>query len=340
MRRRDVLRDVTTLILDGLSVTAELVHDIISDPAYSVRILSLRGVRNLNEPKLRAVLQMAVRPSRPEGTPRLQGLYIFGAKDTLPLPASPVTTKGNSLSSGLNQRSHRALAAALDEVADECQWYDQKGLVLPREVPEEWASTVLACAGVISFDAVLCRGPRHLNSPVYGTINMSAHSPPPPYVPSKWAIATHTVSGCAGCGTAPEGWTVWGDSVGTDAEDSSCRFPLLAPPPVHSSNIKAAQRPTGASTNSRTNQAGNSNSKPRRFIARCMECIRDRYCWACCKWWCEKCYALGQMDSHDGLYYKVRDRLCIRCGPGHDSSDDDDPNTNTPADESTEALAG
>lgn len=44
-----------------------------------------------------------------------------------------------------------------------------------------------------------------------------------------------------------------------------------------------------------------------------MECLRDRYCWACRKWWCEKCFTLGQLDSHDGLYYKVRDGLCFLC---------------------------
>lgn len=316
------------MILDGLSVTAELVHDIISDPAFSVRILSLRGVKNLNEPKLRAALQMAVRPSRPDGTPRLQGLYIFGAKDPPSLPASPAPNAGTTITSGWNQRSLQTLAAALYDGADECSWYDKKGTIISRPIPTEWAETMLSCAGIVSFDTVLCRGPRHLNSPAYGSIDIAANSPPSPYVPSKWAAATHAVDGCAGCGSAPEGWTVWGESVGIEGSEATCRFPLLAPAPIHSSNVTVAKCPSGAAAYaSRARRPA--DQPPRRFIARCMECLRDRYCWACSKWWCEKCFTLGQMDSVDGLYYKVREGLCVMCeeedaarfGPALDTPD-------------------
>ncbi|ROW06686.1 hypothetical protein VPNG_06752 [Cytospora leucostoma] len=120
LRRQDILRNVSTLILDGLSVTAELVHEIINDPSFPVRILSLREVKNLNEPKLRAVLQMAVRPSRPEGTPRLKGLYIFGAKDPPVLPANTkaIGNGGNATAASWIQRSHQALSAALHRPCD------------------------------------------------------------------------------------------------------------------------------------------------------------------------------------------------------------------------------
>lgn len=280
---------------------------------------------------------MAVRPSRPEGTPRLKGLYIFGAKDPPPLPATPAPTLDKSIQTDWNQRSHKALAAVLHDVADECLWYDKKGCIIPQEVPAEWASTVLACAGVISFDAVLCRGPRHFNSPAYGTIDIAANSPPPPYTPSRWAVATHSIEGCAGCGSAPEGWTVWGELAGIDADDESCRFPLLAPPPLHTSNVKAARCPSGADMNPRATRA--SNNKPRRFIARCLECLRDRYCWGCSKWWCEKCFTLGQVDSHDGLYYKVREGRCTLCEEAEsDTSGGHIPNTS--AEESTGVTTG
>jgi hypothetical protein len=304
---------VSTLILDGLSVTAELVHEIVSDPSYSVRILSLREVKNLNEPKLRAALQMAVRPSRPEGMPRLKGLYIFGAKDPpcLTVDAAAIGNGGNATAAGWNQRSHQALSDVLHQPSD--LWYDRKGTVVPRPVPMEWASTILACAGLISFDAVLCRGPRHFNSPAFGQVNIGPSSPPSPQVPSSWAVATHALDGCSGCGAAPEGWTVWGESAGTDGDDDTCRFPLLAPPPVHSSNTKVACCPSGADVKLSRGHGPN-KTEHRRFLARCMECLRDRYCWGCNKWWCEKCYVPGQMDSHvDGLYYKVRDGLCDEC---------------------------
>ncbi|KAI7778774.1 hypothetical protein LA080_001641 [Diaporthe eres] len=278
LRRQQILRDVSTLILDGLSVTAELVHEIISDPSYSVRILSLREVKNLNEPKLRAALQMAVRPSRPEGTPRLKGLYIFGAKDPpcLTGDTAAIGNGGNATAAGWNQRSHQALSDVLHQPSD--LW-----------------------------------GPRHFNSPAFGQVSIGPSSPPSPQVPSSWAVATHALDGCAGCGAAPEGWTVWGESAGTDGDDDTCRFPLLAPPPVHSSNTKVACCPSGADV--KPSRSGGSNrTEQRRFLARCMECLRDRYCWGCNKWWCEKCYVPGQMDSHvDGLYYKVRDGLCDEC---------------------------
>lgn len=309
LRRQHILRHVSTLVLDGLSVTAELVHEIISDPSFSVRILSLRDVKNLNEPKLRAALQMAVRPSRPKGTPRLKGLYIFGPKDppALPTNTTAIGNGGNVTAASWNQRSHQALSAALHTPFD--LWYDRKGMMVARPMTTEWASTILACAGLISFDAVLCRGPRHFNSPAFGRVNIGPSNPPSPQVPSSWAVATHALGGCAGCGSAPEGWTVWGDSGGIDSDDFTCRFPMLAPPPMHSSNTRVACCPTGADMNpSRTRRS--SGPQPR-FIARCMECLRDCYCWGCKRWWCENCQ---QMDP-DGSCYKARTvKSCWECG--------------------------
>ncbi|KAK7708235.1 hypothetical protein SLS63_013565 [Diaporthe eres] len=100
------------------------------DPSYSVRILSLREVKNLNEPKLRAALQMVVRPSRPEGTPRLKGLYIFGAKDPpcLTGDTAAIGNGGNATAAGWNQRSHQALSDVLHQPSD--LWYDRKGTMV------------------------------------------------------------------------------------------------------------------------------------------------------------------------------------------------------------------
>ncbi|KAH0564826.1 hypothetical protein GP486_001786 [Trichoglossum hirsutum] len=82
----NLLKDIQTLILDGLSVTAELVQEIICDASYNVRILSIREVKDLDERKLMQVLNYAVRPSRAPDTPKLKGLYIFGPRDPEPLP--------------------------------------------------------------------------------------------------------------------------------------------------------------------------------------------------------------------------------------------------------------
>ncbi|KAM0490636.1 hypothetical protein ACHAP8_011325 [Fusarium lateritium] len=137
LRQRDILVHVQSLILDGLSVTAELCHDIINDPNYSVRMLSIRGAQNLNHGKLRAALAYACRSSRPENTPRLKALYVFG--------------------------DHK------DEQTDADAWWSRKGRVLESTNDmDDWAQCMLACQGIISFDAVLCQGPRHANSPAFG----------------------------------------------------------------------------------------------------------------------------------------------------------------------------
>ncbi|MBE7180507.1 MAG: hypothetical protein INR71_04720, partial [Terriglobus roseus] len=95
--RNDVLRNVTTLVLDGLTVTADLVSDILVGDKFNVRILSIREVKHLNERKLRQALWYAVRPGRPEGTPKLKGLYVFGQKEKAALPpAAPAAPAPNT----------------------------------------------------------------------------------------------------------------------------------------------------------------------------------------------------------------------------------------------------
>ena len=81
LQRRNVLRSVQTLVLDGLSVPADLVRDIIAEDTFNVRILSIRECKHLNERKLQQVLRYAVRPSRPAGTPKIKGIYFFGQRE-------------------------------------------------------------------------------------------------------------------------------------------------------------------------------------------------------------------------------------------------------------------
>ncbi|KAK1976596.1 hypothetical protein LZ30DRAFT_302992 [Colletotrichum cereale] len=246
IRGQHILQDVQTLILDGLSVTAELCHEIILDSAYSVRLLSVRGVKNLNERKLCGSLQYACRPSRPEGMPRLKGLYVFGAKQTPLLPTE----------------SQQALTSSLRPEGED--WYQKKGHIITRPLADEWANTLVDCHGIIAFDALACTGPRHMNSPAYGKVRV-------PPAARHWAVATIALGGCAGCGAAPEGMTVHN---GTPA----IHRPLLAPPPLTTSSVKAATTPLNGS-----------GSNPS-FVARCVDCLRERYCASCNKWWCEECY--------------------------------------------------
>lgn len=346
------------LSLDGLSVTADLVHDILKDPSFSVRVLSIRGVKNLNERQLRGALGYACRESRPEGTPRLKGLYIFGPKDAAPgpLPAresrSPSPTSPTAVAAAWNNRSQKALTAALDEEPE--AWYTRRGhQLVPLRISPEWASTLVACAGIIAFDSVLCTSPRHFNSRAWGTINIealnAAGSPASASVP-QFNVATHSLGGCASCGSAPEGWTIWGEEAFESQRDSdgrrtsdSCntdigRFPLLAPPPMHSASLRVAMCPTGQPVRPIPFAAGDKQQQAR-FIPRCFDCIRDRYCAGCHRWWCESCYvgpfassprsqagwhagaadlvsnplpgtnASGVNDSGSAMY-KVRDGMC------------------------------
>jgi hypothetical protein len=314
----DILRDVQVLSLDGLSVTAELVHDILVDPAFSVRILSIRGVKNLNERKLRGALQYACRSSRPEGTPRLKGLYVFGPRDTVPtLPpkegsGSSTPTSPGAVAAAWNNRSQKALTDALAEEPE--AWYVRRGNQFPNRINSEWASTLVACSGIISFDLILCTGPRHFNSPAWGTVNIealdAAAASAAPSVP-HFSVATHSLGGCASCGSAPEGWTVWGEEVVKSQRDSdgrrtseSCmtdlaRFPLLAPPPMHSASLHVAMCPTGQTVRSRLPFIPTGKQQKARFIPRCFDCIRDRYCGGCHRWWCESCY-IGPRASSPG----------------------------------------
>ncbi|EAA31307.3 hypothetical protein GE21DRAFT_8937 [Neurospora crassa] len=318
LRCLDILRHVQVLCLDGLSVTSELVHEILTDPTYSVKILSIRDVVNMNEGKLRAALQYACRPSRPEGTPRLKGLYLFGPKDSArpDLSNSGASTPTSTCSS----TSWAAGTGAADQEPE--AWYTKRGAQFPvlngsRTISEwaSWASTLIACYSNIAFDAVLCTGPRHLNSRAWGTVNIealnAAKNPASADVPIH-AVATHSLGGCAGCGSAPEGWTIWGEeppaerdpherraSEGGTMTTDIGRFPLLAPPPLHSVSLKSAMCPTGQSVYTRLSQF-RSKDEQARFIPRCYDCIRDRYCTGCNKWWCETCYVGPWASVHDG----------------------------------------
>lgn len=268
--RAGILQDVQTLVLDGLSVTAELVNDVLVDPRFNVRILSIREARNLNQRKLMQSLQYACRPTRPDGSLRLKGLYVFGTRDAAPSPRQPGQSAGAKIGVRWNHRSNTALRELLDGEGDD--WYHRKGKVISRPVADGWAETLLSCREAIHFDAVLCTGPRHQNSSAFGRV-------PVPAVPGgasrSWSVATFALGGCATCGCAPEGFT-------THDSSPPGELPLLAPPPLHSSNVKTAARPAAV--------AGPDSGARPQFVPRCWDCIRDRYCFSCDQWWCEACY--------------------------------------------------
>jgi hypothetical protein len=291
LSRQSVLGNVSTMLLDGLTVPAEIVREIISEDKYNVRILSIREAKHLNERKLMQALKYAVRPTRPTGTPKLRGLYIFGPMEASPGPPEPIIGRrrsptrypdsspagvmsvlGAQLGAEWNKRSQEALTKDLCGVED--KWYQPTGFMFKKKTPlSDWADTIAACEGIIHFDAVLCRGPRH------NPLNYAHQDPNTPQNPHNTyltpAIATVALGphGCNKCKSCPEGPAIFGESP-------SHHLPLLSPPPLHSSSIRAAQWP---------HTKDNSTEPPKLFV-RCKDCLKHRWCERCGKWWDESCY--------------------------------------------------
>lgn len=272
--KRDLLCHVQTMILDGLGVTAELVHEIMSEDRFNVKILSVRGCASLNQRRLMQVLQTAVRPGRSPDMPRLKALYVFG-----PIPVGPwaghgltasvdagVTERlGANVGTAWNKKSHQHLKSSLSGADD--LWYQSSGKLFRfRNDCEavEWAETLRMCLGIINFDAVLCRGPRHDDAFVGDALWLAPK------------IATVALgAGCAKCGSSPEEPARYGVSP-------MDHLPLVDPPPFYSSTVREAQKPHLVGANSR--------SYPPLHV-RCEDCLRARYCERCHVWWDESCYS-------------------------------------------------
>ncbi|KAI3320983.1 hypothetical protein HD806DRAFT_209494 [Xylariaceae sp. AK1471] len=296
LRRCNILQDVNTLVLDGLSVTSEFLNDILVDPSLRIRILSIREVKNLNERKLMQTLRYACRPTRSDGMPRLKALYYFGKRDAAPLLATPPPTEvaparasgGAHISVDWNRKSQHALKEYIEGEGED--WYNQKGKVINKPIVDGWAETLLDCREMMRFDAVLCTGPRHRNSPAFGKTPIT---PATTDGSSPWGVATFALGGCASCGSAPEGFTVYGDSRLED-------LPLLSPIPLHSSSVKSATCPVAMV------HEGNQRLE---FVPRCLECIRERYCFSCNQWWCEACYQVPSRDELTAQHVQIVDDM-------------------------------
>ncbi|EAS29785.2 uncharacterized protein CIMG_08531 [Coccidioides immitis RS] len=283
--RRAILQDVRTLILDGLSVPADLVAEIVLNDRFNVSILSIRGCLNLNERKLMQTLQYAVRPGRAKGTPRLKGIYHFSPKDS-DQPSCHQTTLGKRRRPDLAQTGHHTNHAyhphhSEKDVQHRHEWYKPSGQVLKGTITNGWAQTLQLCERIISFDAVLCRSPRHDPNSFTGENSKRIGS----YLQPAIATVALGPRGCEGCGTAPEGPAVWGYSP----EEY---FPLLAPPPLHSSRIAVAKNPAVYKNESPT------------LIMQCEDCVRNRLCRRCNRWWCSDCLQDPEILRTPGTAYQ------------------------------------
>ena len=305
LRRLKVLHYVQTLVLDDLaSVTVDLIHEIVTSSEYNVRLLSIRRCLNVNQSKLQHLLRHVCRPSRPEGTLRLQGLYIF----TPPTKLSEdhfdyihafhynFDTMGvmNSQGAQLGGQSNTNGEANSRDVEP---WYTPAGQVISQGHAQRssWEETLQACKGIISFDAVLCH---HMHADMADVLHAASQdylNENKPGIPPLATVALGP-SGCASCGRSPLGAPIWGKS---DIRE----FPLLWPPPRSGKLLDAVRPPIRLSDSSQ--------SLPQRLIVSCTWCLMNRHCDSCHRWWCADCYnpkrskrlaELAQLESA-GLSY-------------------------------------
>lgn len=273
--RRNILHDVTVLVLDGLSsVTNDIVFDIVTDPKYNVRLLSIRKCLNVSQVRLQHLLQYICRPNRPEGTPRLQGLYFF----TDPAHDSLSTSSHFESSAGITNVDGAALgllptAKASDEIDNAHKWYSPAGRVtsIGATSRSTWEETILACSGIIAFDVVLCKA-------MHQAVTSGLHEASREFLETKPGIPTIATialgqEGCSGCGRAPTNSPIWG-------ENDMPEFPLLAPPPFSGKLIDAIRPPRLRDT----------ETTGQKLVVSCTWCLVNRHCGSCQRWWCSDCY--------------------------------------------------
>ncbi|KAK6338784.1 hypothetical protein TWF696_009595 [Orbilia brochopaga] len=263
LEKQNILRNISTLVLDGRDITVGVVADILLDTTgrFNVRVLSLRMIqRLLNEDshRLASVIMRSIQPNRPAGFPRVKAMYLFGVDDLTQIP-------GDSI-------GRRWLADAVmclpgpeaerNQISGYEAWYLPARNVLFRPIrgePDVWPHVFHAASGIIHFDGIACRGPRHRSNW--------------PDVDTRLAqrLASNALAvPCMGCGTSPEGPAVYGESP-------TEQLPLLPPPRLTPSNAESAKRPM---------KRGGAYPP---LYARCDACILNRRCAKCRRWICETC---------------------------------------------------
>lgn len=276
LSRKGVLRHVQVLILDRLSVTMELVSEIVQSDRFSVKLLSIIDCYNLNERKLQALLRYICRSTRPKGTPRLKGLYYFGpGKSSSGRPKKSDVLKG---AIGITRSEGAQLGLAPGEnppaeegLYDNEYWDASRAPLWPSKQISNfacWEQTLQECRGIIAFDAVLCQSIYHdstYQQQLPDTLRNSLVRP----------IATIPLGtkGCESCGRAPQ-FENCPPTLGISPPED---FPLLSPPP-YTANLTAAIWPTPFSENQS------------RLIVSCKQCLAQRWCEQCSRWWCHDCY--------------------------------------------------
>ena len=298
LENRNVLQDVRTLVLDGLYVPNAVIEGLFCDERYQIRLLSIRGVGKLRP---RDMAQILHKSSHQREMPNIRAIYLFGQpsmaqellkfEDVMTRPESITASMGAQLGAGnhmVDGLDNFRKPLVQDPYSDSPYGAPGMSYVLRDiRVKSGWREILEACAGVIAFDAVLCRHNREIF---------------PDCGPD---IATVRLNGCNSCGTCPEGPAYPGISPAN-------HLPLLSPPPLHSSKVEVAQR---------IDIQGQPYPP---LILRCRTCLKDRWCETCNAWWCESCYtipkkkgptkgdstsSLSRRVSNEGI--KVHNGLCV-----------------------------
>ena len=275
------LSSIHVLVLDGMaSVTSDIVSDILMDSTYDVWLLSVIGCVNLNARKLQQLLGYICRPSRPEGTPRLKGLYYFGTekrasrKALMSIASASYTGVTSSEGAQLGGQPVSTLSSAS---TSSDPWYAPSGRVLSAGFAQRspWEETLQVCKGIIAFDAVLCT---HMHVEMRPFLHHASGEYLAEHKPTVAPLASMALGpgGCAGCGQAPRGAPVWGES-------DIMEFPLLNPPPSSGQVIDAARLPT-------LSKSDRATTSRQRLIVSCTWCLTNRHCESCHRWWCGSCY--------------------------------------------------
>ena len=199
----DLLKDVRTLILDGLAVPGLFLSALLcGEIKNDIRLLSLRGVEELNEESLARCLRYLIRSSRPKNEPKLKGLYYFTPVNNTTQKSNAVQTAtsatiiagvmnsaGAQLGSGLMGQDSMAQFDIDAMQGSDNTWYNTLGEVRMKESNQLWGDLLEACEGLIAFDATICRHDR-------GT-----------YDDPRPKVANIRLSGCQSCRSSPEGGT-------------------------------------------------------------------------------------------------------------------------------------
>jgi hypothetical protein len=281
-RRIKVLQHIHTLVLDGLaSVTVDFIHQVVTSPDYNVRLLSIRRCLNVNQSKLQQLLCHICRPSRPEGTPKLQGLYVFNSPPKMDTMEQFQDFHFNIDTMGITDVLGAQLGAQ-PNVDDHSLWQDQEPWYTPsgqvvsqgHAKRSSWEETLQTCKGIISFDAVLCT---HMHADMAPVLHAASREYLATNKPGIAPLATIALgpAGCASCGRNPHDAPVWGQS-------SLHEFPLLWPPPYSGKLIDAVRPPP--------RPLDNGKQLPQRLIVSCTWCLANRHCDSCHRWWCADCY--------------------------------------------------